>query len=85
MAKAKSTIFFCKECGHESAKWLGQCPGCKEWNTFVEAPTAPKASAAHVGIGVGSTARIGAGVGARGGIAAAKAGAGSHGGAGFLA
>ena len=67
MAKAKSTIFFCKECGHESAKWLGQCPGCKEWNTFVEAPAAPK-STAHVGIGVGSTARMGAGTtGNRGG------------------
>ena len=35
MAKAK-TVFFCKECGQESSKWLGQCPGCKEWNTFVE-------------------------------------------------
>lgn len=38
MAKAKATVFFCKECGHESAKWMGQCPGCHEWNTFVEAP-----------------------------------------------
>lgn len=39
MAKAKSkTVFFCKECGMESAKWLGQCPGCKEWNTLVEEP-----------------------------------------------
>lgn len=39
MAKGKSkTIFFCKECGYESAKWLGQCPGCKEWNSFVEEP-----------------------------------------------
>ena len=37
MAKAKS-IFFCKECGFESSKWLGQCPGCKEWNVFVEEP-----------------------------------------------
>lgn len=37
MAKAKSmTAFFCKECGYESAKWLGQCPGCKSWNSFVE-------------------------------------------------
>lgn len=35
MAK-KNTVFFCKECGHESYKWLGQCPGCKEWNTFTE-------------------------------------------------
>lgn len=38
--KAKSSVFFCKECGYESAKWLGQCPGCKEWNTFVEEPKA---------------------------------------------
>lgn len=35
MAKEKQ-IFYCKECGFESAKWLGQCPGCKQWNTFVE-------------------------------------------------
>lgn len=35
MAK-NSSMFFCKECGYESSKWLGQCPGCKEWNTFVE-------------------------------------------------
>lgn len=37
MAKAKS-VFFCKECGFESAKWLGQCPGCKAWNSFTEEP-----------------------------------------------
>ena len=36
MAKAKKTIFFCQNCGHEESKWLGQCPMCKEWNTFVE-------------------------------------------------
>lgn len=36
MAKGKKTIFYCQNCGHESGKWLGQCPGCKEWNTFVE-------------------------------------------------
>ena len=33
MAKGKSTVFFCKECGYESAKWMGQCPACREWNT----------------------------------------------------
>lgn len=38
MAKGKSTAFFCKECGYESAKWMGQCPACREWNTFVEEP-----------------------------------------------
>ena len=37
MAKAK-TVFFCKECGFESAKWLGQCPGCRAWNSFTEEP-----------------------------------------------
>ncbi len=36
MAKGKVTAYFCKECGYESAKWMGQCPGCREWNTFVE-------------------------------------------------
>lgn len=37
MAK-KSTVFYCQSCGYESAKWMGQCPGCREWNTFVEEP-----------------------------------------------
>jgi len=36
MAKEKKSVFFCKECGYESAKWMGQCPACREWNTFVE-------------------------------------------------
>ena len=41
MAKGKnSTIFFCQNCGFESSKWMGQCPGCREWNTFVEEPAA---------------------------------------------
>ncbi len=38
MAKSK-TIFVCTNCGHETAKWIGQCPGCREWNTFVEEVT----------------------------------------------
>ncbi len=38
MAKSTNTVFFCTECGYESAKWMGQCPGCKSWNTFVEEP-----------------------------------------------
>ena len=37
MAKIKKgSIFFCQECGYESSKWMGQCPGCKAWNSFVE-------------------------------------------------
>ncbi|WP_132052127.1 DNA repair protein RadA [Pseudocnuella soli] len=35
MSKVK-TGFFCQSCGYESAKWLGKCPGCQQWNTFVE-------------------------------------------------
>ncbi len=35
MAKVKSA-FFCQNCGYETAKWLGKCPSCAEWNTFVE-------------------------------------------------
>ena len=49
MAKSKN-IFFCQECGYESAKWLGQCPACKAWNTFVEEPTIGKGSTASGGI-----------------------------------
>jgi DNA repair protein RadA/Sms len=35
LSKVKSS-FFCQQCGHESAKWLGKCPSCGSWNTFVE-------------------------------------------------
>ncbi len=35
MAKIKSA-YFCQSCGYESAKWLGKCPSCQQWNTFVE-------------------------------------------------
>ena len=35
MSKAK-TSFFCQQCGYESVKWVGQCPSCNQWNTFVE-------------------------------------------------
>ena len=52
MAKSK-TVFFCKECGYESAKWLGQCPSCRQWDTFVEEPTVPKS---RKSIGVGNRA-----------------------------
>ena len=45
--KAKSstkTVFYCSECGNETAKWMGQCPACGAWNTLVEAPKEPKMS-----------------------------------------
>lgn len=43
MAKARSASFFCSDCGYESTRWLGRCPGCASWNTFVEAPAAQRA------------------------------------------
>ncbi len=43
MAKNK-TVFFCKECGFESVKWVGQCPGCKQWDTFAEEPVLKKST-----------------------------------------
>lgn len=36
MLKNQKIVYFCQECGYESAKWMGQCPGCRAWNTFVE-------------------------------------------------
>jgi len=37
MAKTKiKTVFFCRECGAESAKWIGKCPACGQWNTYIE-------------------------------------------------
>lgn len=40
MAKAK-TVFMCQECGYESPKWMGRCPGCQNWNTLVEETIRP--------------------------------------------
>jgi DNA repair protein RadA/Sms len=50
MARTR-TAFFCRECGHESARWQGQCPGCAAWNTLVEEPAAPRRPAAAPGNG----------------------------------
>lgn len=47
MAKGKSTVFFCQNCGYESAKWMGQCPACREWNSFAE-ETVQKAPGAKI-------------------------------------
>ena len=48
----KTTVYFCQSCGYESSKWMGQCPGCGEWSTFVEESIEKKA----VGKGRGSLA-----------------------------
>lgn len=55
MAKSKSTtVFFCQNCGYESSKWMGQCPGCREWNSFVE-ETVNKTP--HMGVAGAQSAR----------------------------
>lgn len=45
---AKKMVFFCQSCGYESSKWMGQCPGCREWNTFAEEPVEKKAKTASL-------------------------------------
>lgn len=45
--RKRTTAFYCKECGYESAKWTGQCPACHAWNTMVEAPVRPAVSSAQ--------------------------------------
>lgn len=42
MLKNKKIVYFCQECGYESSKWMGQCPGCRAWNTFVEETVSTK-------------------------------------------
>ena len=57
MANDKKTVFFCKECGFESSKWMGQCPGCRAWNSFTEeiVSTKKKKVAERSGIGNSSS------------------------------
>lgn len=57
MAKAKS-VFFCQNCGAESAKWLGRCPQCGEWNTLVEEVIKPSTAAQHSGVGNNDSAPV---------------------------
>lgn len=44
MAKSSKTIFYCKNCGAESPKWVGKCPVCGEWNTYIEEPVVARGS-----------------------------------------
>ena len=37
----KETVFICQNCGHKAGKWLGKCPECGEWNSFVEEKAQP--------------------------------------------
>jgi DNA repair protein RadA/Sms len=45
---SEKAVFVCKECGKESLKWLGRCPDCNQWNSFVEMTSALKPSSARV-------------------------------------
>lgn len=49
MAKKISTVYFCQQCGYETSKWLGQCPGCREWNSFVEETVSVSSGSKHSG------------------------------------
>ncbi|MCS6973007.1 MAG: DNA repair protein RadA [Cyclobacteriaceae bacterium] len=50
MPKTK-TLFFCQNCGHESPKWMGRCPACNQWNTFVEEVVVKTPAARHPSAG----------------------------------
>ena len=50
MAKIKS-VFFCTECGNETAKWAGKCPACGAWNSIVEQEAAPKSTRGKGSVG----------------------------------
>ncbi len=41
------TVFICQQCGREEPKWLGHCPGCQEWNSFIEKTVAPAAASSR--------------------------------------
>ena len=56
MLKNKKIVYFCQECGYESSKWMGQCPGCRAWNTFVEETVSTKKTSS-VGGGLQSGSR----------------------------
>ena len=44
---ANKIVFFCKECGYESSKWIGKCPSCNSWNSFVEEKVVSKKESSH--------------------------------------
>ncbi len=56
--KGKKSVFFCSECGYESAKWLGQCPSCNAWNTFVESESVDDILSKSSNLSLDKTAKI---------------------------
>jgi DNA repair protein RadA/Sms len=56
-ASRAKTVYACAECGQSSPKWLGQCPGCRRWNTLQEEVAAPEPKGPARGWGAASTAK----------------------------
>ena len=56
MAKKKKTAYVCQDCGYDTVKWMGKCPGCGAWNTMVEEVLAPPAEECR-GVGTGNAER----------------------------
>ncbi len=54
--KSNKTVFYCKECGFESAKWLGQCPSCGSWNSFVEEENVNTTISNSIGVNISTNA-----------------------------
>ena len=57
MAKAK-TVFVCRNCGTEAPKWIGKCPSCGEWNTFIEEVVVKTSGAADSSLSAGSSVPV---------------------------
>jgi len=58
VAKSRyKTVFICQQCGKESSKWLGHCPSCQEWNTFVETQVSPSKGVGTLSPPIGSPVR----------------------------
>lgn len=52
MPKKKKTVYVCQECGYDTPKWLGRCPGCGAWNTMVEETVTPEGKGGGLRLGL---------------------------------
>lgn len=52
MPKKKKTVYVCQECGYDTPKWLGRCPGCGAWNTMVEETVTPEGKSGGLRLGL---------------------------------
>ncbi len=69
MSKTPKTLYICQSCGHESPRWSGRCPQCREWNTFVETIASTSSSKLQSKVqslnevATGASSRISTGIG----------------------